>query len=492
MSVRTRFAPSPTGYLHIGGARTALFNWLLARRHGGQFILRIDDTDEARHVDEAVSKILEGFRWLGIDWDEGPEIGGPHGPYYQSQRGDKYEAAIIQLIKSGKAYPDLTPTTEVDTLRRAAEAAKQPFVYRGKERDMDPAAALDVYLSKRPAVRYKVPSGRVVALDDKVRGHVEWQTDLLGDFTIARNEGKPLYNLATVVDDIDMKITHIVRAEEHLSNTHPQLHLFEGLGGEKPVFAHIPYVAAPGTKKKLSKRNPPPGVMVALEEYEQAGYLPRAVLNGLARLGWSLDDKTEVMDLQTVIDNFSLEKVVAAPAGLDPDKLYWLQDQYMKQLPSAERVDRMIPFLAAKGLISAPPTAEERETVAKIDAASGDRLKLLSDIVRYGEFFFTPTIDHDKEAAKHLRKEGAAEVVEKIKDALATLEQFDVKSVEGSISQLGASTGLGGKINHILRAATTGRSVGPGVYDCVAILGREKTLRNLEHTLAAIREGRIV
>lgn len=490
MTVRTRFAPSPTGYLHIGGARTALFNWLLAKRHGGQFILRIDDTDEARHVDEAVAKILEGFRWLGMDWDEGPEVGGPHGPYYQSQRSDKYEAAVVQLIKAGKAYPDTTSTEEVDAQRRASEAAKKPFVYRGKDRDLDPAAALELYLSEHPAVRYKVPTGRTVALDDKVRGHVEWQTDLLGDFTIARSGGKPLYNLATVVDDIDMKITHIVRAEEHLPNTHPQLHLFEGLGGTLPTFAHIPYVAAPGTKKKLSKRNPPPGVMVALDEYEQAGYLPRAVLNALCRLGWSLDDKTEIMDLQTVIDNFSLEKVVAAPAGLDPDKLYWIQDQYMKQLPAADRIQRMLPFLQAKGLVSTPPTAEEQAKVEKIDSASGDRLKLLTDIIRYGEFFFAEHLDYDKDASKHLRKEGVIEVVEKIRESLASIEPFDLPTIESTVGQLGASTGLGGKINHVVRAATTGKSVGPGVYDCVAILGREKTLSHLDQTLAALREGK--
>lgn len=489
MTVRTRFAPSPTGYLHIGGARTALFNWLLARRHGGQFILRIDDTDEARHVDEAIALILHGFRWLGMDWDEGPEVGGPHAPYFQSQRGDKYAAAVEQLILSGSAYPDTTPAQEIETMRKAAEASKRAFVYRGQERDMDPARAIELYREEKPSVRFKVPSGRTTSLADTVRGRVEWQTDLLGDFTIARSGGKPLYNLASVVDDMSMEITHIVRAEEHLSNTHPQMLLFEALGGELPVFAHIPFVAAPGTKKKLSKRNPPPGVMVSLEEYERAGYLPEAILNALARLGWSLDDKTEIMDLRTIIDHFSLERVVSSPAGLDPDKLFWMQDHYMRRLSTEARVEKMMPYLQAKGLVETPPTAEQTTLVTRIDMACGERLKLLSDIVRYGEFALVDKLDYDKDAAKHLRKEGVAELLTTIRRALESLEPFTTTAIEYVVKEAGDSTGAGGKINHVLRAAITGRSVGPGVFDCAAILGRERTLERLDQAIEAVRSG---
>lgn len=480
MTVRTRFAPSPTGYLHIGGARTALFNWLLARRHGGQFILRIDDTDEARHVQEAVELILRGFRWLGLDWDEGPDIGGPHAPYFQSQRGDKYAAAIETLIAEGHAYPDSTPPGELEAQRKAAEAAKRPFVFRGDQRDMDPDRALEIYQATKPSVRFKVPTGKTTVLEDKVRGRIEWQTDLLGDFTIARTDGKPLYNLASVVDDVDMRITHVVRAEEHLSNTHPQMLLFEALGASMPVFAHIPYVAAPGTKKKLSKRNPPPGVMVGLEEYERAGYLPEAVVNALARLGWSLDDKTEIMDQKTIIENFSLERVVAAPAALDPDKMFWIQDHYMRRLSAEERVARMLPFVETAGLVSSPPTDDERAIVARIDAASGDRLKLLSDIIRYGEFALKADVEPDKDAAKHLKREGAAEALAQLRETFAALDSFDVASIESAVQAVGGATGLGGKINHILRAGITGRAVGPGVYDCAAILGRERVLKRLE------------
>ncbi|MGL5095803.1 MAG: glutamate--tRNA ligase, partial [Planctomycetia bacterium] len=234
MTVRTRFAPSPTGYLHIGGVRTALFNWLLAKRHGGQFLLRIDDTDAGRNIDEAVGPILDGFRWLGMQWDEGPEVGGPYAPYFQSQRRPFHEAALKKLIEAGAAYPCLANTADVDRLRDAARTAKLPFVYRSPTRDLPPDEALAIYEEKKPALRFKVPLGKTTVLNDHVRGKVEWQTDLLGDFTISRVGGDPLYNLASIVDDVDMKITHIIRAEEHLANTHPQLLIAQALGAALP------------------------------------------------------------------------------------------------------------------------------------------------------------------------------------------------------------------------------------------------------------------
>jgi glutamyl-tRNA synthetase len=489
MTVRTRFAPSPTGYLHIGGVRTALFNWLFAKRHGGQFILRIDDTDATRHVDEAVALILDGFRWLGMTWDEGPEVGGPYEPYFQSQRRALHDKALVALIEAGKAYPCEAKPEELEALREAAKAAKQPFVYRGPARDLSPSEALAIFRERKTALRFKVPLGETTVLEDKVRGKVEWQTDLLGDFTIARSGGDPLYNLASMVDDIDTKITHIIRAEEHLSNTHPQILIAKGLGAELPVFAHVPFVAAPGGKKKLSKRNPPPGVMVALEEYEKAGYLPQAIVNSLGRLGWSLDDKTEIMPLSEMIANFSLERITSAPAGLDPDKMYWMQDHYMRQLSTAERVEKMIPFLQREGLVANPATAAERAKVTLIDQAAGDRLKLLADIVRYGDFFFRDELRYDKNAVKHLRKEGVPDILKQIRATVEAVQPFEVPQIEQAISRLAEETGYGGKINHVLRGATTGKSVGPGVYDCVSILGREKSLKNIDATIAALEAG---
>lgn len=493
MSVRTRFAPSPTGYLHIGGVRTALFNWLFARRHGGQFILRIDDTDASRHVEEAVQLIQDGFRWIGMNWDEGPVIGGPNAPYFQSQRRPIYDKALQQLIETGHAYPCLAEPATIDAEREAAKTAKRPFVYRGPNRDMAPAEALQVFRDKKPALRFKVPIGKTTVLEDKIRGRVEWQTDLLGDFTIARSGGDPLYNLASIVDDIDMKITHIIRAEEHLTNTHPQLLIAQALGAELPTFAHLPYVAEPGTKKKLSKRNPPPGVMVALEDYEKVGYLPAAIVNAIARLGWSLDDKSEIIALDTIIANFSLEHVTSAPAGLDIDKMFWMQDHYMRALAPEERVRMMLPFLQREKLISDPATLEQIETVRKIDIACGDRIKLLGDIVRYGGFCFADKLTFEKTALKNLKKDGVAEQLKALIESIGAIpvESFSAGEVEAKAKAVAEALGVGGKINHALRAGLTGQSVGPGVYDCAAILGKEKSIRNLQQTLADLESNQL-
>jgi glutamyl-tRNA synthetase len=479
MSVRTRFAPSPTGYLHIGGVRTALFNWAFARRHGGQFILRIDDTDQERHVEGAVELILDGFRWMGMNWDEGPEVGGPHGPYFQSQRKHKYDAAMERLIEAGWAYPCLADEKELAAARDLARAAKQPFVYRGPTRDLSVGEVLAMWRDKRPAMRFKVPAGKITKLTDHVRGEVEWQTDLLGDFTIARQGGHPLYNFASIVDDLDMRITHIVRAEEHLSNTHPQLLILEGLDGARPEFAHVPFVAKPGTKEKLSKRNPPPGVMVALAEYQEAGYMPDALFNALARLGWSLDDHTEVMSRDTIVANFSLDRITKAPAGLDMDKMYWIQDQHMQRLSPAERTMAFLPVLHKAGLVADPAPAHDLARLERMTTACGDRLKLTKDVLRYADFLFREELLFEPKAAKTLEGPDAQRQLDALEAALQACEPFDATTIETAVKKVGADLGVGGKINHVARAATTGRSVGAGVFESIAILGKDRTLANL-------------
>jgi nondiscriminating glutamyl-tRNA synthetase len=489
MTVRTRFAPSPTGYLHIGGVRTALFNWAFARRHGGQFILRIDDTDAQREVEGAVKLICDGFRWMGMDWDEGPEVGGPHGPYFQSQRGPKYEAAMEKLIEAGAAYPCYATDKELAAARDLAKAAKQPYIHRGKEREMPASEVMDAWKSKRPAMRFKVPLGQVVKLTDHVRGDVEWQTDLAGDFTIARAGGHPLYNFASIVDDVDMDITHVIRAEEHLSNTLPQLLILEALGGKRPEFAHVPFVAKPGGKQKLSKRDPPPGVMVALSEYEEAGYLPDAIFNGLARLGWSLDDKSEIIPRDKIVANFSLDRITKAAAALDMAKMYWIQDQYMQALPIDERTDKMLGILKKAGLVQSEPTPDQRAKLKALVGASGDRLKLMKDVIRYADYLFRDEFLLEPKAAKTLQAADAKAQLEQLRSAFAGLEPFDHANIERAAKEVGASLGVGGKINHVLRAAATGRTVGAGVYEVLEIMGKEQTLKNFDLTLECIQTG---
>ncbi len=378
---RTRFAPSPTGYLHIGGVRTAWFNWLLARQSGGQFILRIDDTDAGRNVEAALQPILDGFRWLGIDWDEGPEIGGAHGPYFQSERTDRYAAARDQLIATGHAYRDFARPEELSQMREEAKSSGRPFVYdRRFAADDDAAAARYEAEGRQGVVRLKMPRDGECVIDDGVRGEVRvaWADEQ--DHVIARADGSPLYHLASVVDDHDMAITDVVRAAEHLSNTPRQIFIAQSLGYTPPRFAHVPVVAEPGGTAKMSKRKidkylkqhdfakvAEHGRRIALrcgyqidEEtfnpvlvgfYETVGFLPDAVLNSLMLLGWSLDGTHEKFTREEMIEHFSLDRVNASSASFDPAKLMSFQSDAFAALPLGDRTAAVRPFAIAAGLI---------------------------------------------------------------------------------------------------------------------------------------------
>ncbi len=488
MTVRTRFAPSPTGYLHIGGVRTALFNWLLARRHGGQFVIRIDDTDQQRHVEEAVSLILDGFRWMGMDWDEGPEVGGPYGPYFQSQRVETYRQAADSLIAAGHVYRDYS--TEKERAAEKAEADAFKRAYRFRRKPVTDADLARFEAEGRPyALRFQVPLGRTLVVPDLVRGNVEQKTDEIGDFVIVRPDGTPLYNFASVVDDVAMKISHVVRAEEHLSNTFSQLLVFEALGAELPAFAHLPYVAEPGSKKKMSKREMEKykalGILLYLHEYRDKGYLPEAMLNYLARLGWSYDDTQEIFARSELIEKFSLDRVNSAPASHDPDKLFWIEGEWMKRLSLDQKVAAVLPYLQKEGLVADPVSAEARSRIEAVVTALGERLKVFSDILKLGRYFFTETLTHDPDAVKkRLRKEGVPAMLQEIDSVLAAVEPFDVPTLERAVHDYAESHGHPmGQVVNPLRVATTGQGVGPGLYDCLAILGRESCRARIAETL---------
>jgi nondiscriminating glutamyl-tRNA synthetase len=511
MTIRTRFAPSPTGFLHIGGVRTALFNWLLTRRLGGQFILRIDDTDTERNRPEALEPILDGFRWLGILWDEGPEVGGPYGPYYQSQRMERYKEAAYKLVASGNAYPCRATREELDAERKAAEVAKRPYVHRGKLRDVGVAEAQRLVAEKPTAIRLKVPLGQTIKIKDLIRGDVEWQSDLIGDPVILRPDGRALYNFATVIDDVDLKITHVIRAAEHLSNTNVQVLVYQALGLPLPQFAHVPVVNEPGSKKKLSKRDMKkfvtPEIRAKLRAigwsdaeidakddlnpatvafYKEMGYLPQALVNYLGRLGWSMDDKSEYIPLDQMIANFSLERVNDSPASFDPDKLYWLAGEYMRQLPVADRAAGVVPYLVRAKLIVQPVGEELKTKIRRIVEACGDRLKLFSDILPYGSFFFRDP-EYDPQALKkRVHKEGMPALLGDFAGALKQTEPFDVATLEAKLKEFcDAKQMKSGDMIHALRVSTTGVQVGPGVYDCLSILGRDEVVRRIERALAA-------
>jgi glutamyl-tRNA synthetase len=520
MSVRTRFAPSPTGYLHIGGVRTALFNWLFARQHGGQFLLRIDDTDAQRNVTEALQPILDGFRWLGIDWDEGPEVGGPYAPYFQSQRLESYQAAVQQLLASGHAYRDFAKPEELTAERETAEKEKRAFLYSRKWMAETPADAARFEAEERlGVVRLKMPRSGKCVFEDRVRGLCEFDWDKEQDHVIQRADGTCLYHLASVVDDEAFKITHVIRAVEHLSNTPRQIFIAQSLGYQLPEYAHLPYVAEPGSQNKLSKRKIAQylknadfkrlydhgleivnrlGVTTSAETFNpvivdffrEAGYLPDAIINYLMLLGWSLDDKTEDFTREEMIRSFSLERVTKAPASFDCKKLWAFQDRHMQRLPVKQRVAKMLPFLQAAGLISSPPPCDVGPKLARIVEAAGDRLKTAGDILAYADFFFLPddTFPYDeKDFEKRLKAPGASELLTKFKARLAEVEPFEVEPLEQMLKQFVETEGLKlGDVVHPVRVAVSGKGVGPGLYDCLALLGKAACLRRIDRALAAI------
>jgi glutamyl-tRNA synthetase len=516
--VRTRFAPSPTGYLHIGGVRTALFNWLFTRQQGGQFLLRIDDTDQQRNIEAALAPILHGFRWLGLDWDEGPEVGGPYQPYFQSQRLKQHQAAAAELLRRGAAYRDYATTEEIQAEREAAQAEKRPFLYsRRWMAETDEQARRFEAEGRQAVVRLKMPRDGTLVLEDLVRGRVEFDWAREQDHVVQRADGSCLYHLASVVDDCDFRITHVIRSEEHLSNTPRQVFIAQSLGYPLPQFAHLPYVAEPGSKNKLSKRKLEKylknrdfaqvhehGMAIAkaigletaadtfnpviVDFYEQVGYLPDAILNYLLLLGWSLDDKTELFTRDEMIRSFSLERVNKSPASFDPQKLVSFQDRYMRAVPPKQKTPLMLSFLQKAVLVSAPPPCDVGTRLARIIEACGDRIKVAGDVLEYAGFFFVDELAYDQQAFdKQLRAAGAADLLRKFRQQLATIEPFDAPTLEKLLHDFVAAEGIKtGQIVHPLRVAVTGKSIGPGLFDTLAILGREACLSRIDAALSRL------
>ena len=518
MTVRTRFAPSPTGYLHIGGVRTALFNWLFARKHGGQFLLRVDDTDQQRNVDAALAPILHGFQWLGMDWDEGPEVGGPCGPYYQSQRGDSYQAAVDKLLASGHAYRDFGTTEELQAEREAAQTAGGQFTYsRRWMAESDADAAKFATEGRQGVVRLKMPREGTLVIDDIIRGKVEFQWAREQDHVIQRADGSCLYHLASVVDDYEMKISHVIRAEEHLSNTPRQIFIIQSLGYELPKYAHLPFVAEPGSKNKLSKRkldkylknqdfaklvrhgeeiakkiglvtSPDEFNPVIVEFYRQVGFLPEAIVNYLALLGWSLDDKTENFSIEELIKHFSLERVNNAPASFDPQKLQSFQDRHMQNAPLDRKLRMVMPFLQRAGLVRSPASGIDETHVEKVAAAAGDRIKVAGDILEFDEFFVADAQLQFDEKVMEKRLKGQPEAIAlltKLKAKLAQADAFDAATLDRLVHDFIEAENI--KVNqiiHALRVAVTGKGVGLGMFDTMVLLGKDSCLGRIDRALA--------
>ncbi len=464
MTIRTRFAPSPTGYLHIGGARTALFSWLYARRHGGQFILRIEDTDRERSTDASVQAILQGMAWLGLDADEGP--------YYQTQRFDRYREVIQQLLEAGQAYYCYCSKERLENLRAEQMAAKQKPRYDGHCRNLTSPPA-DV----APVIRFRNPEVGQVLIDDLIKGQVAVDNKELDDLIIARSDGTPTYNLTVVVDDLDMRITHVIRGDDHLNNTPRQINILNALGADLPQYAHVPMILG-ADGKRLSKRHGAVSVM----QYEAEGYLPEALLNYLVRLGWSHGDQ-EVFSRPDMIELFDLADVNKAASTFNQEKLIWLNQHYIKTLPAKSTASRLGSYLSRAGIITKNgPALEQLVEVQK------ERVKTLEEMAQSSGYFYQDFASYDEKAAKKNLKTPALEPLAKMREKLAGLTDWQASPIHGLIEETAGELELKmGKVAQPLRVAVVGGAVSPPIDITVELIGRERVLHRIDRALDYIK-----
>ncbi|MEG0798600.1 MAG: glutamate--tRNA ligase [Acidaminococcaceae bacterium] len=482
--VRVRFAPSPTGYLHIGGARTALFNWLYAQKHGGKLILRIEDTDTERLKLDSVSQILTSLRWLGLNWDEGPEVGGAVGPYYQSERKEFYQAVAQRLLAEGKAYYCFCKTEALDSQRAEQRAAKQPFRYARTCRALAADEVERRLAAGEPfSVRIKLPATGSVVVHDLIHGDVTFDLGQFDDFVIMKTNGMPTYNFAVVVDDHLMRISHVLRAEEHLSNTPKQILLYEACGFPVPHFGHMPMILAPD-RSKLSKRHG----ATSVEEFREQGYLPQAIINYLTLLGWGSDEETEIFTVAATAKQFELTQMSKKAAIYDTKKLTWMNGQYLSSLPIEVIMPDIVPFFLQAGLFDQRWLETHKNYFEHLVDIVRVRVKTLQEVVDASTYFFQEVSAYDeKGVAKHFKPE-AITLLEACRAGLAALPVFTLASTEAVYNSIAAEHALAlGKVIHPTRLALTGRTVSPGLFDVMLLLGRDKTLTRLEQAIAYIK-----
>ena len=469
MTVRVRFAPSPTGYLHVGGARTALYNWLFARHEGGKFVLRIEDTDRARSTEDAIRAIIDSMRWLGLDHDEGP--------FRQMDRLDTYTAKAAALVDAGRAYRCYCSPEELEERRKAALAASGSPRYDRRCRRLTPETEADMRAEgRRPAIRFSSNDEGETIVDDLIRGCVIFDNSELDDLIIVRPDGIPTYNYTVVVDDIDMGITHVIRGEDHLPNTPRQMQIYEALGAKTPIFAHLSMILG-ADKAPLSKRHG----ATSIEAFRDAGYLPEAMLNFFALLGWSWDDKTTLFSRSELQEKFSLEKVTRSPAVFDTAKLDWMNGQYIRQLSVDELTERLLPFWRAAGLLADGDDGGERDRLKAIAAVCQERLVKLVEIVELTDFFFK-NVEYDPAAVdKVLQKEGAAAALEAAAAKLALIDDWTHGVLDTALRALAEELGVKlGKLLQPIRVAISGRTVSPPLFESLEILGKETSLARIK------------
>ena len=465
--VRVRFAPSPTGHLHIGGARTALFNWLYARNKGGRFILRIEDTDRTRSTDDYIEAIIQGMQWLNLDWDEGP--------FRQTDRFDVYRSYVERLLQEGKAYHCYCSVEELEQRRQLALAQGKPQKYDGRCRDLKEPVP-----GRVPVVRFRTPQQGETVVDDLIRGRVVFENSQLDDLIILRSDKTPTYNFTVVVDDVDMKITHVIRGDDHLNNTPKQIHIYKALGYEIPKFAHLPMILG-ADKSRLSKRHGATSVMA----YEEMGYLPDALVNYLVRLGWSHGDQ-EVFSREELIQFFSFDNVGNAAAVFNPEKLLWLNHQYIMATAPGLLAELVIPFLAKQDII-AEGQALDMAWLAKAVKTLQERAKTLVELASSLRYYIAEEIEFQEKAKEKFLNEKSLPLLKDLKDAVAACADFSHAGLEPVFRAVVEKHGVKlGAVAQPVRVAMTGGTESPGIYEVLEVLGKEKALRRLERAILGI------
>ncbi|WP_288759303.1 glutamate--tRNA ligase [uncultured Veillonella sp.] len=478
--MKVRFAPSPTGPFHIGGARSALFNWLLARREGGTFLLRIEDTDLVRSTRESEENIKAALKWLGMDWDEGIDVGGDNGPYRQTERLDIYKEVTDRLIAEGKAYYCYCTEEELEAERQAQLARGETPKYNGHCRHLteEQRAAYEAE-GRKPTVRLRVPLNETVAFDDMVRGHVSFESNGIGDFVIVKSDGIPVYNYAVVIDDHTMEVTHVIRAEEHLSNTPRQIVIYNALGWEVPTFGHISLIMGKDGKK-MSKRHG----ATSVEQYKNLGYLPEAINNFLALMGWAPEGEQELFTTEELIKNFSMDRVAKNPAVFDIDKLNWINFNYMKKLTDEELYTLCLPSLQEAGYASAQPDEAEKARLTMLCVCLKDHISYGAQIKEEAAMFFTDSISIDEEHRDDIKavlaEESCPTVLAAFSDKLKAMDEVTPEQVKAAIKAIMKETKLKGKFVFMpIRVAITGQMHGPDLNYIVPLLGRDTVLARL-------------
>jgi len=483
--IRVRFAPSPTGEFHLGGARTALFNWLFARHCKGKFILRIEDTDAIRSKNDFSQSVIENLKWLGLDWNEGPEVEGSYGPYFQSQRLQIYKKYAYKLLKEGKAYFCYCTQEELEERKREKQKEGKPPKYDGRCRNLSEEERKHFEEEgRKPVVRFKVPQEGITYVEDLLRGKISFENKLIGDFVLLKSDETPTYNFANVIDDTLMKITHVIRGDDHLSNTPRQILIYQALNFQTPQFAHLSMILGKdGTK--LSKRHG----ATSISYYRKKGYLPWAVVNYLALLGWSTSDSQQLFSKEELIKKFNLERVGKNPAVFDIKKLEWMNGEYIRRMKPEEVASLLIPYLKEKGLVKERIEPKEKEMIRKIAQMEQNRLKVLSEITDLADFFFKKDFIYEPKAVeKRLNKEYVPFLLKETKKEINELASFTEEELEDLLRNLTKKFSFStGEVFHPLRVALTGRTRGPGLFELAVVLGKKEVLRRIDKTLAMFK-----